>query len=494
MKTLVWDGPNAMHVEDGPEPGDPGPGELILKPEAVGICGSEVEGYLGHMGNRIPPLVMGHEFAGTVVATGEGARELDGARVAVNPLSGCGECRLCHVRLLEPVPGPRAGRRARPGRVRRPREGARRRRARAARRRLRPCRRADGAAGQRRPRRAAGAAGRRERGRARRGHDRAGHAPGRAAGRHPARRRDRAAGRAAGARGRARRPCRLRVAGGGQGRGRAGPRARRRRRAGDARARSRAAAARRDARLHRPRGRRHDARLPRRDPQPAPHPGLLRVHDAGLRAGPRVARERRRRRSGTTCRTCARSRRGRSSSRAWRAARRHPSSRSSSRHEQRCVVVIGASSGIGLATARAFRDAGDSVHAAARREISEPGIAGHTLDFTDHHAVANFAAPFERVDALIISAGTNIKQRRLHELTPDSWDHMVAANLSGPFYAIHSFLPRLQGGARDGRDRLLASPAPTPTAPVPRTRRPRAARSSSATAPASSRAATCASP
>ena len=42
----------------------PGPGELILQPEAVGICGSEVEGYLGHMGNRTPPLVMGHEFAG----------------------------------------------------------------------------------------------------------------------------------------------------------------------------------------------------------------------------------------------------------------------------------------------------------------------------------------------------------------------------------------------------------------------------------------------
>jgi 2-desacetyl-2-hydroxyethyl bacteriochlorophyllide A dehydrogenase len=95
VKTLVWDGPNAMHVEEAPDPEDPGPGELILKPEAVGICGSEVEGYLGHMGNRTPPLVMGHEFAGTVVATGEGASDLDGARVAINPLSGCGECRLC---------------------------------------------------------------------------------------------------------------------------------------------------------------------------------------------------------------------------------------------------------------------------------------------------------------------------------------------------------------------------------------------------------------
>jgi threonine dehydrogenase-like Zn-dependent dehydrogenase len=95
MRALVWDGPNAMHVEDAQDPPDPGPGELILKPEAVGICGSEVEGYLGHMGNRTPPLVMGHEFAGTVVATGAGAGDLDGARVAINPLSGCGECRLC---------------------------------------------------------------------------------------------------------------------------------------------------------------------------------------------------------------------------------------------------------------------------------------------------------------------------------------------------------------------------------------------------------------
>src|SRR5215207_7473278 len=95
MRAIVWQGPNEMTVEEQPDPPDPGPGELILRPEAVGICGSEVEGYLGHMGNRTPPLVMGHEFAGTVVAAGEGASEFEGARVAVNPLSGCGECRLC---------------------------------------------------------------------------------------------------------------------------------------------------------------------------------------------------------------------------------------------------------------------------------------------------------------------------------------------------------------------------------------------------------------
>ncbi len=104
MKAIVWQGPSEMTVEEQPQPDDPGPGELILRPEAVGICGSEVEGYLGHMGNRIPPLVMGHEFAGVVVAAGEGAAEFEGARVAVNPLSGCGECRLCRLRALQPLP------------------------------------------------------------------------------------------------------------------------------------------------------------------------------------------------------------------------------------------------------------------------------------------------------------------------------------------------------------------------------------------------------
>jgi threonine dehydrogenase-like Zn-dependent dehydrogenase len=95
MRAIVWHGPERMAIEEQPEPGAPGPGELIVQPQAVGICGSEVEGYLGHMGNRKPPLVMGHEFAGVVVAAGAGASALEGARVAVNPLSGCGHCRLC---------------------------------------------------------------------------------------------------------------------------------------------------------------------------------------------------------------------------------------------------------------------------------------------------------------------------------------------------------------------------------------------------------------
>src|SRR3954453_14760394 len=99
MRAIVWQGPERMAVEEQPEPPDPGPGELVLRPAAVGICGSEVEGYLGHMGNRTPPLIMGHEFAGVVVAAASDHAELEGARVAVNPLSGCGHCALCRAGL-----------------------------------------------------------------------------------------------------------------------------------------------------------------------------------------------------------------------------------------------------------------------------------------------------------------------------------------------------------------------------------------------------------
>lgn len=95
MKALVWHGPNRMSVDDVPDPA-PKPGEAIVRSEAAGICGSEVEGYLGRMSNRVPPLVMGHEFAGTVVAVGEGVdRSWMGRRVAVNPIVGCGQCRYC---------------------------------------------------------------------------------------------------------------------------------------------------------------------------------------------------------------------------------------------------------------------------------------------------------------------------------------------------------------------------------------------------------------
>jgi threonine dehydrogenase-like Zn-dependent dehydrogenase len=107
MKRIVWHGPEQMSVEEVPEP-EIEPGTVIVRPTATGICGSEIEGYLGRMGNRTPPLVMGHEFAGTVTEVGEGVDEdLIGRLVAVNPLSSDGTCRLCRAGLTNLCPNRR---------------------------------------------------------------------------------------------------------------------------------------------------------------------------------------------------------------------------------------------------------------------------------------------------------------------------------------------------------------------------------------------------
>ena len=104
MKAVVWNGPEKMAIEEVPEPRVEA-GTLVVRPDAAGICGSEVEGYLGKMGNRTPPLVMGHEFAGTVVEVGEGVdRGLVGRVVAVNPLASDETCRLCQKGLTNLCP------------------------------------------------------------------------------------------------------------------------------------------------------------------------------------------------------------------------------------------------------------------------------------------------------------------------------------------------------------------------------------------------------
>jgi (R,R)-butanediol dehydrogenase / meso-butanediol dehydrogenase / diacetyl reductase len=107
MKGIVWHGPEKMSVEEMPEPAVE-PGTVVVRPTAAGICGSEIEGYLGRMGNRTPPLVMGHEFAGTVTEVGGGSDEsLLGRLVAVNPLSSDGTCRLCRAGLTNLCPNRR---------------------------------------------------------------------------------------------------------------------------------------------------------------------------------------------------------------------------------------------------------------------------------------------------------------------------------------------------------------------------------------------------
>jgi len=95
MKALLLSEYNKLEVTDlvGPTPG---PDELLIRVAACGICGSDVHGYDGSTGRRIPPIVMGHEAAGVVVATGSEVRGYAaGDRVTFDSTVFCGACDFC---------------------------------------------------------------------------------------------------------------------------------------------------------------------------------------------------------------------------------------------------------------------------------------------------------------------------------------------------------------------------------------------------------------
>jgi threonine dehydrogenase-like Zn-dependent dehydrogenase len=95
MKALVYHGPETLKWEEIPDV-SPREGEVLIKIKAVGICGSDVHGYLGITGRRTPPMVMGHEFSGIVAAVGAGVTNVKaGDRVAPYPVVFCGECEFC---------------------------------------------------------------------------------------------------------------------------------------------------------------------------------------------------------------------------------------------------------------------------------------------------------------------------------------------------------------------------------------------------------------
>lgn len=89
MKALVYTGKLSLEIRDEPPP-IAASGQSLVKIEAAGICGSDMHAYHGHDARRVPPMILGHELAGTVT---EG--ELAGQRVAVNPMLTCNRCREC---------------------------------------------------------------------------------------------------------------------------------------------------------------------------------------------------------------------------------------------------------------------------------------------------------------------------------------------------------------------------------------------------------------
>jgi L-iditol 2-dehydrogenase len=95
MQALVLTGPKQFELQDVPAP-TAGPGEVLVAVAACGICGSDVHGMDGSTGRRRPPIVMGHEAAGTIAAVGPGVtRWRPGERVTFDSTISCGGCEHC---------------------------------------------------------------------------------------------------------------------------------------------------------------------------------------------------------------------------------------------------------------------------------------------------------------------------------------------------------------------------------------------------------------
>jgi len=95
MKALLLSEYKHLEIAELPDP-TPGRGEALVSVAACGICGSDVHGYDGSSGRRIPPIIMGHEAAGTIAALGNGVTGFAvGDRVTFDSTIFCGACNNC---------------------------------------------------------------------------------------------------------------------------------------------------------------------------------------------------------------------------------------------------------------------------------------------------------------------------------------------------------------------------------------------------------------
>jgi L-iditol 2-dehydrogenase len=95
MRALHYPAFDQLEIRDV-DPVEPAPDEVRLKVAACGICGSELESFKNHSPRRPPPLVMGHEFCGTVVEAGADAGNWrEGDRVVSHSIIHCGKCARC---------------------------------------------------------------------------------------------------------------------------------------------------------------------------------------------------------------------------------------------------------------------------------------------------------------------------------------------------------------------------------------------------------------
>ncbi len=120
------------------------------------------------------------------------------------------------------------------------------------------------------------------------------------------------------------------------------------------------------------------------------------------------------------------------------------------------AVVVGSSSGMGNAAARAYAEAGAKVVLAARRagelralaaEIGDRALAC-PADVTDPAQVDDLVRAaldaFGRIDVLLYATGTNIPERSLQVLSRGTWNDMIATNLTGAFHCTQAVLPAMR--------------------------------------------------
>jgi L-iditol 2-dehydrogenase len=95
MKALLLSQYNHLEITDCPVP-EPAAQEVLVRVAACGICGSDIHGYDGSSGRRIPPIVMGHEAAGTIAALGHDVANFAvDDRVTFDSTISCGICAYC---------------------------------------------------------------------------------------------------------------------------------------------------------------------------------------------------------------------------------------------------------------------------------------------------------------------------------------------------------------------------------------------------------------
>ena len=96
MKAIILEKPEHFMHADIDEPAQPGPGEALVEVHRVGICGTDVSGYLGKMPFFTYPVIPGHELGVQVVSVGDDVENVEpGDRCSIEPYMNCGECYAC---------------------------------------------------------------------------------------------------------------------------------------------------------------------------------------------------------------------------------------------------------------------------------------------------------------------------------------------------------------------------------------------------------------